>query len=151
MVTMATQRLSEFALHVRAILGLPIPTDADGWVPLTAPGASAVLLATGTSEAPTIHGLDAALATDPSVDVRLFGKPDARPGRRMGVALATGRMRIRPARPPATRRRSCASSSAGTYRDRRHPIWGTTVGIVPRSARTVDWMGGSSFPTPPAA
>lgn len=90
MVTMATQRLSEFALHVRAILGLPIPTDADGWVPLTAPGASAVLLATGTSEAPTIHGLDAALATDPSVDVRLFGKPDARPGRRMGVALATG-------------------------------------------------------------
>ncbi len=90
MVTMATQRASEFALHVRAILGLPIPTDDDGWVPLIAPGASAVLLATEDSDTPTIHGLEAAFAVDPSVDVRLFGKPDARPGRRMGVALATG-------------------------------------------------------------
>lgn len=90
MVTMATQRASEFALHVRAILGLPVPTDADGWVPLTAPGASAVLLATADDQEPQIDGLADAFATDPSVDVRLFGKPDARPGRRMGVALATG-------------------------------------------------------------
>lgn len=90
MVTMATQRSSEFALHVRAILDLAIPTDEDGWVPLTAPGASAVLLATEDSEEPRIDGLPEALAVDPSVDVRLFSKPDARPGRRMGVALATG-------------------------------------------------------------
>jgi phosphoribosylglycinamide formyltransferase 2 len=90
MVTMATQRASEFALHVRAILGLPIPTDASGTVPLIAPGASAVLLAEETLEAPRVEGLAEALAVDPSIDVRIFGKPDARPGRRMGVALATG-------------------------------------------------------------
>jgi phosphoribosylglycinamide formyltransferase 2 len=89
MVTLATQRLSEFALHVRAILGLAVPVDAEGFVPLVAPGASAVLLATDLGETPIIEGLDAALAVDPTVDVRLFAKPDARPGRRMGVALAT--------------------------------------------------------------
>lgn len=90
MVTMATQRLSEFALHARAILDLPIPTDAAGIVPLIAPGASAVLLAGDRSDNPQIDGLAEALATGPTVDVRLFGKPDSRPGRRMGVALATG-------------------------------------------------------------
>jgi phosphoribosylglycinamide formyltransferase 2 len=89
MVTMATQRASEFALHVRAILGLPIPTDDAGWIPLAAPGASAVLLATDTHDTPTIAGLADAFAVDPSIDVRLFGKPDGQPGRRMGVALAT--------------------------------------------------------------
>ncbi len=52
--------------------------------------ASAVLLATETAERPQIAGLAEALATDPTVDVRLFGKPDARTGRRMGVALSTG-------------------------------------------------------------
>ncbi len=86
MVTMATQTLSEFALHARAILGLPVPT---GEVELLAPGASAVVLATGTGDAPRYAGLDAALATSDAVDLRIFGKPDARPGRRMGVALAT--------------------------------------------------------------
>ncbi|MBO9533146.1 MAG: formate-dependent phosphoribosylglycinamide formyltransferase [Solirubrobacteraceae bacterium] len=90
MVTMATQRASEFALHVRAILGLPIPEGDDGFVPLTAPGASAVLLADANGDTPMVEGLEAALAVDPTVDVRIFGKPDARPGRRMGVALATG-------------------------------------------------------------
>ncbi|MEH3053063.1 MAG: formate-dependent phosphoribosylglycinamide formyltransferase [Patulibacter minatonensis] len=90
MVTMATQRSSEFALHVRAILGLPIPTDDTGAVPLIATGASAVLLAGADLAAPVVHGLEDAFAVDPSVDVRLFGKPDGRPGRRMGVALATG-------------------------------------------------------------
>ncbi len=89
MVTLATQRLSEFALHVRAILGLPVPVDADGFVPQLAPGASAVLLATELGAEPLIDGLGEALAVDPCVEVRLFGKPDARPGRRMGVALAT--------------------------------------------------------------
>lgn len=90
MVTMATQRLSEFALHVRAILGLPVPADGDGFVPLAAPGASAVLLAGIELGQPLAEGLEAAMALDPSVDVRIFAKPDARPGRRMGVALATG-------------------------------------------------------------
>lgn len=90
MATLASQRLSEFALHVRAILGLPIPTDADGFVPIAAPGASAVVLGEAQADAPVIDGVAEALAVDPSVDVRLFGKPEARPGRRMGVALATG-------------------------------------------------------------
>lgn len=87
MVTMATQALSEFALHVRAILGLPVPA---GDIPLLAPGASAVVLADGPGDAPTYTGLAGALAIGDDVQVRLFGKPDARPGRRMGVALAAG-------------------------------------------------------------
>ncbi len=87
MVTMATQSLSEFALHVRAILGLPVPTPD---IPIDSPGASAVLLAKADDTKPIVEGLAEALAVHPSVDVRIFGKPDARPNRRMGVALATG-------------------------------------------------------------
>jgi len=87
MTTMATQALSEFALHVRAILGLPIPA---GEVPLLSPGASAVCLATAHGDAPSITGVAEAMAVDPSVEVRLFAKPDARPNRRMAVALARG-------------------------------------------------------------
>jgi phosphoribosylglycinamide formyltransferase 2 len=86
MVTMATQALSEFALHVRAILGLPVPTPD---IPLIGPGASAVLLASQDSDAPIVEGVEDALAVHPDVGVRIFGKPDARPNRRMGVALAT--------------------------------------------------------------
>ncbi len=87
MVTMATQALSEFALHVRAILGLPVPTPE---VPISSHGASAVLLAKAEDAQPIVEGLPEALGVHPSVDVRIFGKPDARPNRRMGVALATG-------------------------------------------------------------
>ncbi len=87
MVTMATQALSEFALHVRAILGLPVPA---GEIPLLAPGASAVVLAGERLDAPRHEGLAEALAVADDVQVRVFGKPDARPGRRMGVALAGG-------------------------------------------------------------
>jgi phosphoribosylglycinamide formyltransferase 2 len=87
MVTMVTQQLSEFALHVRAILGLPVATPD---IPLTSPGASSVLLAGREDDRPIVEGLADALAVHPSVDVRIFGKPDARPNRRMGVALATG-------------------------------------------------------------
>ncbi len=90
MVTMASQAASEFALHVRAILGLPVPTDAAGRVPLLGPAASAVVLGDADRDAPTFAGVAAAYAVDPAVDVRLFGKPDARPGRRLGVALARG-------------------------------------------------------------
>jgi phosphoribosylglycinamide formyltransferase 2 len=87
MVTMATQVLSEFALHARAILGLPVPA---GEIPMLAPaGASAVVLAAAAG-APVIDGVAEALAVHPSVGVRLFGKPEAPKPRRLGVTLATG-------------------------------------------------------------
>jgi phosphoribosylglycinamide formyltransferase 2 len=87
MTTMATQALSEFALHVRAILGLPVPA---GEVALLSPGASAVCLATAQGDAPVITGVAEAMAVDPSVEVRVFAKPEARLNRRMAVALARG-------------------------------------------------------------
>ncbi|KQN69367.1 phosphoribosylglycinamide formyltransferase [Duganella sp. Leaf61] len=82
MVTMATQTQSEFEIHARAILGLPVD------VSLRAPGASAVIY--GQHEAPGIafEGLADALRV-PGADVRLFGKPESFARRRMGVALAT--------------------------------------------------------------
>lgn len=87
MVTLVSQHLSEFDLHARALLGLPIPEVA-----LAAPAAaSAVILADRDSTAFRYEGLADALATPADrIDVRLFGKPGTRPGRRMGVALATG-------------------------------------------------------------
>ena len=83
MVTMATQRLSEFELHARAVLGLPCD------VSLRSPGASAVIYGGVESKEPAFDGLDEALAV-PEADVRLFGKPVSHPRRRMGVATATG-------------------------------------------------------------
>jgi phosphoribosylglycinamide formyltransferase 2 len=86
MVTLAgTQNLSEFELHARAILGIPISE-----VKLERNGASAVVLATSESnEQPVFHGLDKA-ATYSNTDFKLFGKPTTRPYRRMAVALAYG-------------------------------------------------------------
>jgi phosphoribosylglycinamide formyltransferase 2 len=84
MVTIATQEMSEFELHVRAVLGLPIRA-----IRLKAPGASAVLLSPAAGVNPTFSGLEAALV-DETVKVRLFGKPDARPYRRMGVVVCQG-------------------------------------------------------------
>ena len=85
MVTLRSQDLSEFDLHVRAILGLPIPA-----IRYNGPTASAVVLATRDSErAPTYSGIDKAMAI-PSVEVRIFGKPTTRKHRRMGVVLAHG-------------------------------------------------------------
>jgi phosphoribosylglycinamide formyltransferase 2 len=82
MVTLAgTQNLSEFELHARAILGLPIPE-----IKLERAGASAVVLANKTAEHFTIQGIEEALAQT-NTDVRLFGKPTTRPYRRMAVAL----------------------------------------------------------------
>ena len=84
MVTLASQDLSEFDLHARAIMGLPIPAD------ITArPAASAVILAERDGEQPQYEGLARALG-EPETDVRIFGKPTTRPYRRMGVALARG-------------------------------------------------------------
>ena len=88
MVTLAgTQNLSEFDLHARAILGLPIPS-----IRLQRAGVSAVVLATEQGSAPPVfHGVADALADDPHIDVRLFGKPSTRPGRRMGVVITSGK------------------------------------------------------------
>jgi len=84
MVTLLSQNLSEFDLHIRAILGLPIPQ-----ITLRGPSASAVILADREASDFAFEGLDAALgAPGGEVDVRLFGKPTTRPNRRMGVALA---------------------------------------------------------------
>lgn len=83
MVTIGSQELSEFELHVRAILGLPILD-----VGQKGPSASAVIRATESGVNPRYHGVQEAMAIDPTVRVRLFGKPDTRPGRRMGVVTA---------------------------------------------------------------
>ncbi|MGB0590187.1 MAG: formate-dependent phosphoribosylglycinamide formyltransferase [Myxococcota bacterium] len=84
MVTMISQDLSEFALHARAILGLPIPA-----IRQHGPSASYVILGHGTSEAPTFGNLSAALST-PDTALRLFGKPTVDGERRLGVGLAIG-------------------------------------------------------------
>ena len=84
MVTLISQDLSEFALHARAILGLPIPT-----VRQLGPAASAVILAQGHSQSLSFGGLAEALA-EPDTQLRLFGKPEVAGERRVGVALARG-------------------------------------------------------------
>lgn len=82
LVTMATQRLSEFELHARAILGLPVD------VTLRAPGASAVIYGGVDAKNVRFEGIPKALAM-PGVDLRLFGKPESYEFRRMGVAVAS--------------------------------------------------------------
>jgi phosphoribosylglycinamide formyltransferase 2 len=83
MVTLTSQNLSEFDLHARAILGLPIPTID------VVEGASAVVLADRDGLNPRYSGVAEAMS-EPGVDVRIFGKPSTRPYRRMAVALAQG-------------------------------------------------------------
>ena len=83
MVTLISQNLSEFDLHARAVLGLPIPVIE------AVEGASAVVLADSNGTQPTFSGVEDALR-EPGVDVRIFGKPTTRPYRRMAVALAKG-------------------------------------------------------------
>jgi phosphoribosylglycinamide formyltransferase 2 len=82
MVTMATQKQSEFELHVKAILGLPVDTM------LSNPGASAVIYGQHDAESIIFEGLDDALSIK-GVDVRLFGKPQSFKKRRMGVVLVS--------------------------------------------------------------
>ena len=82
MVTLISQNLNEFELHLRAVLGLPIPK-----IEQLGASASAVILAQDYSDSIFFEGVADALS-EPDVDVRLFGKPDSRPFRRMGVALA---------------------------------------------------------------
>ena len=82
MVTLMSQYLSEFALHARAFLGLPIPN-----ITFYGPTASTALLVEGESENVSFSGLTDALSL-PNTDLKLFGKPDVNGRRRMGVALA---------------------------------------------------------------
>jgi phosphoribosylglycinamide formyltransferase 2 len=84
MVTMISQDISEFALHVRAILGLPIPNIVQH-----GPSASSVILVKGDSDNISFSGIERALSL-PNTQVRLFGKPEVKGERRMGVCLARG-------------------------------------------------------------
>lgn len=100
MVTLISQDLSEFALHARAILGLPVPG-----IRQYGPSASAVILVEGHSAAVEFEGLEIALAS-PDTQIRLFGKPEVQGERRMGVALA------RDATVDAARERAIAAAGA---------------------------------------
>ena len=82
LVTLISQDLSEFALHLRAMLGLPIPN-----INQLGPSASSVILPTGHSTETAFTGLETALA-EPETQLRLFGKPEIAGRRRMGVTLA---------------------------------------------------------------
>lgn len=84
LVTLGSQNLSQFELHLRAVLGLPVPD-----IEVEKPGASVAIVAEEAMELPAYHGVDEAFSV-PETQLRLFGKPDAYPGRRMGVAVSTG-------------------------------------------------------------
>ena len=98
LVTIGSQQWSEFALHARAILGLPVPP-----IRLLTPAFSVAILGQGDGT-PTFSGLDRALAV-PETHLRLFGKPECRGHRRLAVAVATGAT-VEEAR---TRARACAA------------------------------------------
>ncbi|KUO96630.1 formate-dependent phosphoribosylglycinamide formyltransferase [Ferroacidibacillus organovorans] len=102
MVTMITQNLSEFALHVRAVLGFPIPE-----IQLLTPGASHVLKADDDAPAYRIEGVADALSY-PRTQVRLFGKPTITKGRRIAVALSSD--------PDVTKARQTAKAAASCLR-----------------------------------
>ena len=106
MVTMISQDLSQFALHARAILGLPIPS-----IRQFGPSASSVILVEGDSKDVTFGNLNQALSEE-DVQVRLFGKPEVKGQRRMGVALARGDS-IEQAKEKAIKASSSVSISLG--------------------------------------
>jgi len=83
MVTMISQDLSEFALHARAVLGLPVPE-----VKLYGPSASKAIVVEGDTDKVEFFDLEKVLE-EPGVQIRLFGKPEVRGHRRYGVILAT--------------------------------------------------------------
>lgn len=83
MVTMISQDLSEFALHARALLGLPVPS-----IRFYGPSASRAIVVEGDTDKVEFDGLEEALA-EPGVQIRIFGKPEIKGHRRMGVILAT--------------------------------------------------------------
>ncbi len=100
LVTLISQDLSEFALHARAILGLPIPV-----IRQFGPSASCAVLVEGEASAPRYHGVAEALA-EPDTQLRLFGKPQVKGRRRMGVTLARD-ADIAAARDKAVRAAAC--------------------------------------------
>tara|TARA_B100001093_G_scaffold84905_1_gene76524 strand:+ start:1720 stop:2886 length:1167 start_codon:yes stop_codon:yes gene_type:complete len=106
LVTLISQNLSEFELHIRAVLGLPIPEIR------TAPAAaSRVILADESMPSVTYTGVEQALK-EADTQVLLFGKPNARPGRRMGVALACD-TEMTAARAKADRAAACIKVISG--------------------------------------
>lgn len=104
MVTLISQDLSQFALHARAILGLPIPN-----IRTRGPAASCALLLAGDRKAPIYAGIDRALL-DSDTALRLFGKPEIVGKRRMGVALALA-ADVEEARAKARRVAACITTS----------------------------------------
>jgi len=84
LVTLASLEQSEFAIHARAVMGLPVPRPR-----LVTPAATHVILADEAMEAPCLEGVGEALAV-PGVQIRWFGKPRSYPHRRMGLVIATG-------------------------------------------------------------
>lgn len=106
MVTMISQDLSQFALHARAILGLPIPS-----IRQFGPAASSVILVEGNSKNVTFGNLNKALSEE-DVQVRLFGKPEVKGQRRMGVALSRG-ISVEQAKEKAVKASSSVSISLG--------------------------------------
>ena len=107
LVTLISQNLSEFELHLRAVLSLPIPaiTTADA-------AASRVILAQTNIDSVAFEGIERAL-TEADTQLLLFGKPTARPGRRMGVALARGGDR-KDAQAKADRAAACVTVIPGS-------------------------------------
>ncbi|MCW7506657.1 formate-dependent phosphoribosylglycinamide formyltransferase [Leptospira levettii] len=85
LVTLISQNISEFSLHARALLGLPIPE-----LIFQTPAASSAILLEGDTKSPEYVGLKEALSI-PGVDIRIFGKPEVIGKRRMGVSLALGK------------------------------------------------------------
>ena len=83
MVTMISQNMSEFALHARALMGLPIPA-----IRFYGPSASKAIVVEGDSNRVEFENVDKVLE-EPGVDIRIFGKPEVKGHRRMGVILAT--------------------------------------------------------------
>jgi len=100
LVTLISQELSEFALHARAILGLPIPA-----IRQFGPSASCAVLVEGDARAPRYHGVAEALA-EPDTQLRIFGKPEVKGRRRMAVTLARD-VDIEAAREKAVRAAGC--------------------------------------------
>ncbi|UGB37365.1 formate-dependent phosphoribosylglycinamide formyltransferase [Frateuria soli] len=100
LVTLVSQELSEFALHARAILGLPIPVIRQ-W----GPSASCAVLVEGEGRYPRYHGVADALA-EPDTQLRIFGKPEVKGRRRMAVTLARD-VDVEAARAKAVRAAGC--------------------------------------------
>ncbi len=117
LVTLISQDLSQFALHARAILGLPIPL-----IRQFGPSASAVILVEGQSTRTAFSNLGAALS-EPDTALRLFGKPEVNGQRRMGVALAgMSRLKRHGPRPPVHPKRLSSS-----YNSPQQPVVGASL------------------------